>query len=417
MIVSKIHHFVSTKYGLTAGLWLAVFHFSNAQQVVWARQLSGKGATTQAMGFTEQLNEKALFLFTADHPVRIGNLNIKSDDSSLVRGLEINVSGGLRLTDSIPTQSLNLYPKTEGNPWLVKSKPRNGNYYLAYGLSSPTRLPVELNWSLAFMDANGHRLWEKRLPDRQKVSNLTLLVGGQCLIVGSETGPRGNPDISIALWNEYGQELWHRRIGSMSEDEALCSACDAEGNLYVGGYFSADSSFMGNTDDLSGREKDGFLACYDQKGNQKFFYRQRGQGFNSVEAISIAQNGQVLFASRMSGKNWKLPPFGFIKEGTNDIVLGLIDPRLKAEKATPLEIFPNPAREVVYFSLNEPLAKEKKTLLAKLHKKDGPAIQTLAIKNESGVSFRFNVGNTPPGAYYITIEGKKGKISERLLVE
>lgn len=402
---------------MTAGLWLAVVHFSEAQQVVWARQLSGKGATVQAMGFTEQLQEKALFLFTADQNVRIGKLDFKTDDSTMVRGLEMSASGGLRLTDTIPTESLARYPKTEGNPWLVKSKPRNGNYYLAYGLSSPSRLPIGLNWSLAFMDGNGHRLWEKHLPDRQKVSNLTLLVGGQCLIVGSETGTRGQADISIALWNEYGQELWHRHIGSMSEDEALCSACDAEGNLYVGGYFSADSSFMGNTDDLSGREKDGFLACYDQKGNQKFFYRQRGLGFNSVDAISVAPNGQVFFASRFSGKSWKLPPFGFNKEGETDLVIGLIDPRLKAEKVFPLEIFPNPAREVVYFSLNEPIAKEKKTLLAKLHKKDGTVFQTLPVKNEAGVSFRFNVGNTPPGAYYITLQGKKEKVTERLIVD
>lgn len=403
---------------LLAGLIPLGIQTTNAQQIEWARQISGQDARTRALGFYEKHGEIMTLLFSADHPVASGRVTVKTDDSTQVNGFDITLSGEIRVSDSLPAEGLKLFPKTEGNQWLVKSKSRNGNYFLAYGLSSPTRLPVELNWSLAFMDGNGHRLWEKRLPDRHKVNSLTMLANGQCLIVGSETGPRKNPDISIAVWNEYGQELWHRVVGGMHEDEALCSAVDAEGHLYVGGYFSADTSFLGNTTDMSGNEKDGFIACYDQKGNQKFFYRQRGTGYNSVEMLAAAPNGRLFFAGQVEGKDWRLPPFGFSRKGVADLVIGLIDPRLKEEKQSPLDVFPNPAREVVYYSLNQKLPGRSKVLTATLHKKDGSPLQYTSIQNETGTSFRFNVSNTFPGAYYITVSGKgKSRFSERILVE
>jgi hypothetical protein len=234
-------------------------------------------------------------------------------------------------------------------------------------------------------------------------------------VVGSEKVKGDDFNIFFSLWSEYGKELWKKTIGGKFEDAALSACLDAAGNVFISGYFSADSSFMGNTRDLSGKEKDGFVACYSDRGVEKFFYRQRGDGFNSVHRVLATPLGEVMFVAQVMGKDWKLPPFGFPKTGKRDLVFGLIDPRLGKEKEGPLVVFPNPARELLFFGLQTPFVKGQ--IKATLHKKDGTILQEMKISGSPGSSFRFNVSNTPPGAYFVTLTGKGKSISESVVVE
>jgi hypothetical protein len=160
---------------------------------------------------------------------------------------------------------------------------------------------------------------------------------------------------------------------------------------------------------------DGFIMFLDKNGDEKFFYRQRGKGTCRVEQLVSLDNGNLLFVSSLVGNDWKLPPFGFPRKGLQDIVIGLIDPRSGKEKENPLRIFPNPAKETVYFSLSKTGWKGKAS--AYLQQKDGTILQEMEIKAEPGLNYRFNVSNTRPGPYFISIKGGKKEIKERLQVE
>lgn len=386
-----------------------------AQQTQWVKQISGKETTIQPYGLFPIDVDRNMLVFKSDGDFGFERKSIKNNDTSQIRAIIIHNKGEITIADSVPAEFMQNLAALQGNQWLLRSRERNGNYYLAYGPSTPLRLPNHLSWNLAFLDVNGHRLWEIHLPENRQISRLEMLNNGQCLLVGSEELPRGDKDFFFSIWNEYGQELMFRSFGSKSDDEARSAGYDAEGNIFLGGYFSADSSFLGNTADLSGAEKDGFVAGYSSDGKQKFFYRQRGQGFCSVDFLQVTPLGKVLFVTTLKGKDWKLPPFGVVKKGKQDLVIGLFDPKLKPESDSPLQIFPNPARELVYFGLNQDFGKGK--LQATLHQKDGTVLQKMQIGSSGGSTFRFNVSNTQPGAYFISLQGKAGKITGRVVVE
>lgn len=385
------------------------------QQLEWVRQMGGINTGISPLGLFSLNDNIALLVCKADGAFAIGRKEIQVKDSSEWLGFEIDYQGNIRPADSIPNQCRQTLATLQGNQWLLQSRARNGNYFLAYGPSTPLRLPQNLTWNLAYLDVRGHRLWEFHLPENLQISHLELLNNGHCLIVGTEQTKRGDKNLFYSLWNEYGQELMFRTLGSQSNDEARAATHDAEGNWFLGGFFSADSTFLGNASDLSGKDQDGFIAGFGPDGKQKFWSRQRGMGFSSVEFLQVNPLGKVLFISRLEGKDWKMAPFGLIKKGKKDIVIGLLDPKIKPENDSPLQIFPNPAREVVYFGLKENWGKGK--ISATLHQKDGTILQKLQMSNSKGSSFRFNVSNTLPGAYFITLESGKKKISGRVVVE
>jgi hypothetical protein len=276
-------------------------------------------------------------------------------------------------------------------------------------------LPENPEWSLTYLDGNGNRLWDVSLHPGISVYRVLLLRNGNCLIAGSQKVAGKSKDIWFGVFDNKGKEILSKSMGGKSEDEALSACEDEKGQLYVAGYCSPDSSFLGNSQDLSGRDKDGFIACFDAAGNEKFFYRQRGQGLCRVEQIVSLPDGQLLFASNLSGKDWKLPPFGFPRVGVQDVVIGLIDPATGKEKENPIRVFPNPASEILYFSLQKPALSGRAK--ASLQKKDGTVLQELDIRAEPGLSYRFNVSNTSPGAYFIRIKSGRKEISERVVVE
>jgi len=303
----------------------------------------------------------------------------------------------------------------ENNPLLKKTSSRNGNSFLAYGRSSALFPPINTEWNLAFLDGNGNRLWDIHLDSSVQVNGIALLANGNCLLGGYRIITHKNRDLWLAVFDTKGKNIWQKSAGGKSTEEVLCLAEDAEGRIFTGGYCSPDSGFLGNSDDLSGRDPDGFVAAYDAMGNEKFFNRQRGKGLSRVEKIACSKEGNLLFASSLTGSDWRLSPFGFPKKGNQDVVLGSIDPRTGREKENPLRIFPNPARETVYFSLAKPEIKGKAKAL--LHQKDGTLLQEMEVKCEPGLSYRFNVSNTKPGAYFITLKAGRKEIKERLIVE
>ena len=389
--------------------------FCIAQKIVWVKQLGGRDAKIQPLGLFEYESDKVILLFKSDKDFRLGRKNYKVEDSSQTKALVFNEAGDFEETTASLDTFIKDIPHTSDNQWILKSKVRNGNYFLAYGLNSPIRLPVGLTWSFAYLDGLGHRLWEFHLPENQQISQLELLPDGRCLMVGYEVSDKGNKNILFSLWDEYGKQVWKKTIGGKSEDMATSACSDQNGNIFVSGVFSPDSTYLGNTSDLSGKEKDGFIACYKQDGQERFFSRQRGNGFNSVEKIKLSTLGKVFFVSIVRGSTWRLNPFGISRLGIQDVVLGCLEPSKEKDLENPLTVYPNPAREVVYFGLEKKFSKGK--LKATLHQKDGPTIQTLTIGNEPGSSFKFNVSNLKPGAYYISIAGKGQTISSRVIIE
>ena len=385
-----------------------------AQKVLWVKHLAGKTAKAQLEGLKTG-GKSQFLLLRSDQNLMDGRRELPFSDSSSTKALSIQEGGEISLLDSIPEQYLQLLEAASNGQKALKSESSNGNSYQAYGRSSAMLLPGNSDWNLAFLDGNNNRLWDIQLPEGVKIRKVDMLGNGNCLLAGSFIKGNSASDIWFGIWDSKGKELMHRSFGGKTADEAFSACHDAEGKIYVSGYLAPDSTFLGNTSDMSGNDKDGFIACYDMAGNEKFLYRQRGQGFCRVEHIAATPEGNILFASTFTGKDWRLSPFGFPRLGKQDIVLGSIDPRTGKEKDNALRIFPNPAREIVYFSLQKPALKGK--IQASMHSKDGKILQEMQISAQTGSSYRFNVSNTTPGAYFISLKSGGKTLTERLVVE
>lgn len=390
---------------------------SLAQKPLWVQQIScvDPREGLRPLGLEVQENGNGMAVFKASGNYAIGRKVGRSADSLSPVSIRFNSQGEASFSDSVPLFLSGVPILENGNSWLLKTRSRNGNYFLAYGLSSPSRLPIRLSWNLAYIDVNGHRLWEKALPESMHVYSIALLRNGSCLLAGSIEISGKNQDLILMIINEYGKELWRKSQGGKGFDAAFSAAQDLAGNIFVGGVFSADSSFLGNTQDLSGADQDGFVSCYSEQGAERFFYRQRGPGFGAVYAVAPDPLGKLFFLASFSGKSWHLPPFGLNRKSKQDLVVGLLDPTLKEDQTNPLTVFPNPAREIVYFGLEKQVF--DKPVLAQLHKKGGEVLQQMQIRAFKGNSFRFNVANTPPGAYYISLKSGKKTLSQRVVVE
>ncbi len=388
---------------------------SFSQKAVWVTHLYGENARLQPLGLFQQHENRFQLVLKADRDFSAGRQKIKVADTSRIQIIGLHQDDQKAEQDTGEAYYQNRIPLLQGNQWLLKSSVRNGNYYLAYGLSTPLLIPSKLSWSLAYLDGRGHRLWEFHLPETIQVSQIEMLRDGKCLLVGSDQRKNGSRAIMISLWSEYGKELWRKTFGGKGDNEALSACQDLEGHLYVSGYFSADSSFMGNVRDLSGNEKDGFIACYSLSGQERFFSRQRGEGFNSVNFIRPANPGKIMFLAAFRGKDWRLGPFGLPLKGRQDLIAGLLDPLQANDQDSPLVVFPNPATELVYFGLEKSIGRGRAK--ATLHKKDGSILQSMEIDGRPGSSFRFNVSNTQPGAYFITLKCGTKALTERVLVQ
>lgn len=381
-----------------------------AQKTLWAKQIGAQNASAKVFALEADGETGSIIGIRSDKNLNSAKAVLFFRDENEVRTFRIAPDGSLEASSiaAIPSDSSHLSR-------ILHTKSRNGNSYLAYARSSAMVLPLNPDWNLAYMDGNNNRLWDISLPKTVNPHQILLLTDGNCLVAGMEQVEGKMKEIWFGVFDYKGKEIFSRKLGGKSDDEALSAGQDSKGRLFIAGYCSPDSTFLGNARDLSGADKDGFIACFDGAGNEKFFYRQRGQGLCRTEKIICLPDGHLLFASSLSGKDWKLPPFGFPRIGKEDIVIGLIDPATGKEKENPIRIFPNPAREVVYFGLQSPGISGKAK--ARLHKKDGTVLQELDIRAEPGLSYRFNVANTSPGAYFISIRSGKKELTERVVIE
>lgn len=382
---------------------------ASAQKIIWARQLGAPEAKAEITGL-ENKGEGVLIGIHSDKSLQAGRKNLQFSPGKEIRYLEILPDGEIRESSEIE-QNMDSSVHSSG----IRTKARNGNSFRVYPRTSAMMLPENPEWSLTYLDGNGNRLWDLNLAPSIRIKHAHLLNNGNCLLAGSALVPGKGKEIWFGVFDVKGREILSQSLGGKSEDEALSACDDSKGNLYVAGFCSPDSTFLGNSLDLSGRDKDGFIACFDGRGNEKFFYRQRGQGTCRVEQIASLADGRLFFASSLQGKDWKLPPFGFPKSGIQDLVIGLINPSTGKEKDNPIRVFPNPAREIMYFSLQNPGFSGKAR--ARLQKKDGMVLQEMDIRAESGLSYRFNVANTSPGAYFISIKSGRKELIERVVVE
>ena len=123
---------------------------------------------------------------------------------------------------------------------------------------------------------------------------------GTVIVEDSVITTAGQSDIFLAKFNASGALQWITHSGGGGFDDAYSIASDREGNIYVGGYFSATAKFQDTTLTSKGKN-DIVLAKYSPAGSLLWAKRYGGDGLNKAFGIAVAPSGSIAITGTYSG--------------------------------------------------------------------------------------------------------------------
>jgi len=155
---------------------------------------------------------------------------------------------------------------------------------------------------VAKLDRNGNWLWAKQAGGISDDSGNSIAVdaNGNIYVTGYFNGSAtfgtttltsiGWIDMFVAKLDSNGNWLWAKQARGTSEDEGMSIAVDANGNSYVTGYFRSSATFGTTTLIFSGGD-DIFFAKLDSNGNWLWAKQAGGTSDDSGNSIAIDNNG------------------------------------------------------------------------------------------------------------------------------
>lgn len=166
-------------------------------------------------------------------------------------------------------------------------------------------LKGEQDLVLAKYDSAGNRVWSRVLgaADDAEGASVAVDADGNVVVTGQVTGGLGDTtdiggsDSFVAKYNAAGVEQWVQRFGGTGDDKGTAVAVGDDGTIYVAG--KAASAF-GNQPHQGG-VSDGYLRAIGTDGQTLWTRRIGDTGDETVSAIAVADDGNILVASNEGG--------------------------------------------------------------------------------------------------------------------
>jgi catechol 2,3-dioxygenase-like lactoylglutathione lyase family enzyme len=202
------------------------------------------------------------------------------------------------------------------------SPDNQGNVYIAGYTSGSLAGPNAGDYDafLAKYDNAGNHLWTRQLGTASgEYATVSADSGGNVYIAGdthgSLAGPNaGDADAYLAKYDPNGNRLWLKQFGSSAGDAAAGISTDKSGNVYIAGPTDGN---VGGTNVGAG---DTFIAKYDPAGNRLWIRQLGGPAVDYATGISTDSSGNAYIAGITNGS----------LDGTNtggyDVFLARYDP-------------------------------------------------------------------------------------------
>lgn len=281
---------------------------------------------------------------------------------------------------------------------------------------------------IAKYNSSGTLLWGKRYgaASYDKLRGLALY-NGDIYIAGDFNGSTafdtvslmsgGDFDIFLAGLNSSGDVTWAKRAGGTSGDRANDITCNANGSIYITGFFSSTSLTFGNTSLSNGAPAKMYIARYDVAGN--VIWATSSSGTTSVD-YGVSVDADLTGAVYVTGFFQRATSTfgGYMLEnaeqGTYDVFfakLTTLTPVNEISDISNMVVFPNPSHQQFTISLNYINADAAIEIYSAL----GNKVAAEITSNNSSKEIQLN--NAPPGIYLVKVVDKEKTYSEKIIIE
>jgi len=301
--------------------------------------------------------------------------------------------GTSTITNSVPTNSLIYIAKYDANGNALWAKTpggtandggtgvtvdATGNIYvtgyfyspsLTFGSTTLTKVGTSTTTSDIFVtkyNASGTALWAKSFGGNynENGGEITCDPSGNIYITGTynsdsiffdttklKNGTNGsNPFIFLSKLNASGNVVWARSAGSSGGGNyANDLVADANGNVYLTGYFSSGFIFFGTTIISVGATTNKiFFAKYNSSGNIDWAYGAGSSGSNIASSIAMDGSNNIYIAGNFTGSSITFASTVLNNSSTSaDIFLSKFNLISGVEEQTSysagISVYPNPA--------------------------------------------------------------------------
>jgi hypothetical protein len=241
---------------------------------------------------------------------------------------------------------------------------------------------------------------------------------GLLALGSSRFAGKGSEDIFIAKLNSSGSISWAENAAGINTDHATGISVDANGNLFVTGYFNSNKVNFGTTTLNLAGGYDAFVAKYNSDGSLDFVKGVGSEADEKAYAITCDNSGYVIVAGQYSSNivGFNNPPKVYSDGVTNEMFVSKMDNKNAAgiESAwnanKHFSIYPNPSNGLVTIA-NDNLLNPAYNL--EVYNAFGSKIYT-SLNNSSNT---LDMGSYANGLYFFKIQDKDGIQTIRMIKE
>lgn len=194
-------------------------------------------------------------------------------------------------------------------------------------------LKYDLSGNLIWAKREGNNNWDYGNCVALDANNNILLTGrfgsptitfGSTTLYNSSTSI-SNPDIFIVKYNSSGTVMWAKSAGGTSNDDASNIAVDANGNIFISGYFQSSSITFGTHTLINSGGRDVFLTKFDPTGNCIWAKGANGVSDERCTGLSIDLNNNIFVTGYYYSTSLAFDTVTLTRIGNFDIFIAKYD--------------------------------------------------------------------------------------------
>ncbi|WP_192811663.1 SBBP repeat-containing protein [Pontibacter sp. BAB1700] len=297
----------------TSGIGTYLTKYSDTGNFLWARKISDTNLTDEGALKTDASgNSYVITSFTGS--TTLGSTSLTSSGLSDIVVVKYNTSGNVvwatKAGGNAADKGTGITVDASGNSYITGSLTGTASF-------GNTTLTSAGNTDgfVAMLNASGVFVWAQTIGGTaaDEGRGIAIDANNNIYVAGNFNGDftlgftplahSGNQDIFLASYTNSGAIRWAQKAGGNGADKVTGLGIDGAANLYLGGNFSARTTFGSISFNNSGSSQDIFLAKYSSAGTVVWAKGAGGNANEELGGLSVDKDGNIFLTGSYSGNN------------------------------------------------------------------------------------------------------------------